>query len=93
MPRWPPPTKCRGSGASKKPKAAYISFAAEQPNEMWQTDFTHYRPTRPDSTTSAGVEILTFLDDRSRYALSITCHRRVTGPIVVAAFRQTVANC
>ena len=31
----------------KKPKAAYIRFAAEQPNEMWQTDFTHYRLTRP----------------------------------------------
>ena len=27
----------------KKPKAAYVRFAAEQPNEMWQTDFTHYR--------------------------------------------------
>lgn len=24
----------------KKPKAAYISFAAEQPNQMWQVDFT-----------------------------------------------------
>ena len=30
----------------KKPKAAYICFAAEQPNEMWQVDFTHYRLTR-----------------------------------------------
>jgi transposase InsO family protein len=76
----------------KKPKAAYISFAAEQPNEMWQTDFTHYRLTRPDGTPGADVEILTFLDDHSRYALSITCHRRVTGPIVVAAFRQTVTD-
>ena len=76
----------------KKPKAAYICFAAEQPNEMWQTDFTHYRLTRPDGTPGADAEILCFVDDHSRYALSVTCHRRVTGPAVVAAFRHTVAD-
>jgi transposase InsO family protein len=76
----------------KKPKAAFISFAADQPNEMWQTDFTHYRLTRADGTPGADVEILTFLDDHSRYALSVTCHQPVTGPAVVAAFRQTVAD-
>ena len=76
----------------KKPKTAYICFAAEQPNQMWQTDFTHYRLTRPDGTPGADVEILTFLDDHSRYALSVTCHQPVTGPAVVAAFRQAVAD-
>ena len=74
---------------SKKPKAAYVCFAAEQPNEMWQTDFTHYRLTRPDGTPGADVEILCFLDDHSRYALSVTCHQPVTGPVVVAAFRKS----
>jgi hypothetical protein len=64
----------------KKPKSGFICFAAEQPNEMWQTDFTHYRLTRPDGTPGADVEILSFLDDHSRYALSITCHQPVTGP-------------
>jgi hypothetical protein len=76
----------------KKPKAAFICFVAEQPNQMWQTDFTHYRLTRRDGTPGADAEILTFLDDHSRYALSITCHQPVTGPAVVAAFRQTVAD-
>jgi transposase InsO family protein len=76
----------------KKPKTAYISFAAEQPNQMWQVDFTHYRLTRPDGTPGADAEILCFLDDHSRYAISVTCHRPVTGPIVVAAFRQAVAG-
>ena len=80
------------SEPKKKPKAAYICFAAEQPNQMWQTDFTHYRLTRPDGTPGADVEILTFLDDHSRYALSITCHQPVTGPAVVAAFRQAIAD-
>ncbi len=34
----------------KRPKSSYIRFAAEQPNETWQSDFTHYRLTRPDAT-------------------------------------------
>lgn len=76
----------------KKPKTAYICFAAEQPNEMWQVDFTHYRLTRHDGTPGADAEILCFLDDHSRYALSVTCHQPVTGPVVVAVFRQTVAD-
>jgi transposase InsO family protein len=76
----------------KKPKAAYLRFEAEQPNQMWQTDFTHYRLTGPDDTPSADVEILTFIDDHSRYALSVTCHQPVTGPAVLAAFRQAVAD-
>jgi len=36
------------------------------------------------------VEILSWLDDCSRYALSVTAHRRVTGPIVLASFRATI---
>jgi transposase len=76
----------------KKPKAAYICFAAEQPKQMWQVDFTYYRLTRPDSTPGADAEILCFLDDHSRYAVSVTCHQPVTGPVVVAVFRQAVAD-
>jgi transposase InsO family protein len=75
----------------KKPKAAYVRFEAEQPNQMWQTDFTHYRLSR-DGSAGADVEILTFLDDHSRYTLSVTCHQPVTGPAVLAAFRQVVAD-
>jgi transposase InsO family protein len=76
----------------KKPKTAYICFAAEQPNQMWQVDFTHYRLTQSDGTPGADAEILCFLDDHSRYAISVTCHQPVTGPVVVAVFRQVVAD-
>lgn len=76
----------------KKPKSAYIRFQAEQPNECWQADFTHYRLTRPDGRPGLDTEILTWLDDHSRYALSITAHHRVTGPIVLAQFRLAVAE-
>ena len=69
----------------KRPKSSYIRFEAEQPNETWQSDFTHYR-----LTTGRDVEILTWLDDHSRCALHISAHTRVTGPIVLATFQATV---
>ena len=54
----------------KRPKSSYIRFEAAMPNESWQSDFTHYRLTRPDGRPGADTEILTWLDDRSRYALT-----------------------
>jgi transposase InsO family protein len=76
---------------SKRPKSSYLRFEAAQPNETWQSDFTHYRLTNPDGTPGPDVEILTWLDDCSRYALSVTAHVRVTGPVVLATFRKAVA--
>jgi transposase InsO family protein len=72
---------------SKRPKSSYIRFAAELPNECWQSDFTHY-----PLAGGAGTEILTWLDDHSRYALSVTAHHRVTGPAVLLAFRAACAQ-
>lgn len=66
----------------KRPRSSYIRFEADQPNECWQSDFTHY-PLADGTDT----EILTWLDDHSRYALSITAHQPVTGPIVLNAFQ------
>jgi transposase InsO family protein len=77
---------------SKRPKSSYIRFEAEQPNETWQSDFTHYRLTRPDRQPGADTEIITWLDDHSRYALHISAHPRITAPIVLAAFHETVAT-
>jgi transposase InsO family protein len=67
----------------KRPKSSYIRFAAEQPNERWQADFTHW--WLADGTH---VEILNWLDDHARYALSVTAHARVTGSIVLVTFRK-----
>lgn len=66
----------------KRPKSSYLRFAAELPNQCWQADFTHYRLS--DGTE---VEILCWIDDCTRYAISITAHRRVSTPAVIAAFR------
>lgn len=77
---------------SKRPKSSYIRFEAAMPNECWQADFTHYRLTRPDGRPGRDTEILSWIDDHSRYALSATAHHRVTGPIVLATFREAVAS-
>jgi transposase InsO family protein len=71
---------------AKRPKSSYIRFAAELPNECWQADFTHY-----PLAGGTGTEVLTWLDDHSRYALSVTAHHRVSGPAVLATFRAAAA--
>lgn len=71
----------------KKPKSSYVRFEADQPNECWQSDFTHWRLV--DGTD---IEILAWIDDHSRYALSLTAHRPVTGPVVTETFTETVAS-
>ena len=76
----------------KRPKSSYIRFAAEQPNECWQSDFTHYRLTRPDGSPGGDTEIVGWLDDHSRLILHLTCHHRVTGPIALASFRTACAR-
>ena len=75
---------------AKRPRSSYIRFQADLPNQCWQADFTHYRLARHDGRPGSEVEILSWLDDCSRFALSITAHLRVTGPSVVATFRDAV---
>lgn len=69
----------------KRPKSSYIRFQADQPNETWQSDFTHW--ALADSTD---VEILNWLDDHSRLLLSCTAHNVVTGGLVVDTFTTTI---
>src|SRR5882762_9837833 len=49
----------------KRPKSSYVRFVAEQPNERWQSDITHWR-----LADGSGVEILNILDDHSRLCLA-----------------------
>ncbi|WP_341231582.1 IS481 family transposase [Nocardioides salarius] len=75
---------------SKRPRSSYIRFEASMPNETWQSDFTHY-PLTDTVAFPKGVEIITWLDDHSRYLLHVSAHPRITGPIVVATFTDTAA--
>jgi len=71
----------------KRPKSSYIRFQAAMPNETWQSDFTHYR-----LASGVDTEIITWLDDHSRYALHVSAHQRVSGPIVLATFRESAGH-
>ncbi len=68
----------------KRPKSSYVRFEADLPNQCWQSDFTHWR-----LADGSDAEIITWLDDHSRFALSVSAHRRITGPAVADTFRET----
>jgi transposase InsO family protein len=69
----------------KRPRSSYTRFEMAQPNEMWQSDFIHWRLA--DGTD---VEVLNWLDDHSRFLLSCTAHQPVTGDDVVATFLAVI---
>ena len=70
----------------KRPRSSYIRFEAAMPNETWQSDFTHYR-----LSTGVDIEVISWLDDCTRYALHVSAHARITTDIVTATFRETTA--
>jgi transposase InsO family protein len=69
----------------KRPRSSLHRFSADQPNECWQSDFTHWHLA--DTTD---VEILNWLDDHARLLLSITVFARVTGDDVVNTFTSNI---
>jgi transposase InsO family protein len=71
----------------KRPKASYTRFAAEQPNERWQADITHWC-----LAGGADVEILNILDDHSRLCLASTTRAVFKAADVDTAYRHTAAR-
>lgn len=67
----------------KRPRSSWRRYTAEQPNERWQADTTHWQLA--DGT---GVEILNLLDDHSRVALASIARRSITGPDVLHTFQE-----
>jgi transposase InsO family protein len=65
----------------KRPRSSWIRFEPATPNEVWQSDFTHWR-----LADGSEVEICSWLDDNSRYLLACSAFRRVAGDDVVATF-------
>ena len=57
------------------------------PNECWQADITHI--FLADGTR---VDVLDFLDDHSRYLLSITAASSFTGPQVAAELTRLITT-
>ncbi|MGH2695627.1 MAG: DDE-type integrase/transposase/recombinase, partial [Actinomycetota bacterium] len=71
----------------KRPRSSFIRFEADQPNERWQADLTHW-----ELAGGAGVEILNVLDDHSRLVVASDARRTTKAADVVASFRKAAGR-
>jgi len=69
----------------KRPKASFVRFEAELPNELWQTDATEWH-----LADSSKVEILNLIDDHSRLCLASVALSTVKAADAVQTFYAAV---
>jgi transposase InsO family protein len=70
----------------KRPKSSYVRFCADQPNERWQADITHWK-----LDDDSEVEILNIIDDHSRLSVGSAVRTTFKAADVVAAFHEAFA--
>jgi transposase InsO family protein len=71
----------------KRPRSSYTRFEADQPNERWQLDITHWQLA--DGTPA---EILNIIDDHSRLVTASAARLTFKAADVVTVFRQAAAR-
>lgn len=71
----------------KRPRSSFIRFEAALPNELWQTDATHWA-----LAGGTEVEILNIVDDHSRLAPASVAFPTVKAADVVQVFRVAAAT-
>ena len=71
----------------KRPRSSFIRFQAELPNQLWQTDATHWV-----LRDGSAVEILNVIDDHSRLLVAATPFRTLKAADAVAVFHQAAAR-
>ena len=72
----------------KRPRASFIRFEAALPNELWQTDATHWQ-----LADRSPVEIRNMEDDHSRLLVASVAFRTVKAADVVTVFAQAGGEC
>ena len=65
----------------KRPRSSFIRFEAALPNELWQTDATHW-----ELADGTAVEILNMIDDHSRVLVGSVAFDTVRAADVVQVF-------
>jgi transposase InsO family protein len=70
----------------KRPRSSLIRFQADLPNEMWQTDITHWQLADGEH-----AEILNLIDDHSRLFLRSEAFSTVKAKDVVETLQRTIA--
>ena len=71
----------------RRPKSSLIRFAADQPNERWQADVTHWHLA--DGTD---VDILNVIDDHSRLNIAADARRTTMAADVVRTFTDAFSR-
>ncbi len=71
----------------KRPRSSLHRFEAELPNQLWQTDATHWA-----LADGSPVEILNVVDDHSRVLLASAPLRTVKAADAAAVFHQAAAR-
>jgi transposase InsO family protein len=71
----------------KRPRSSLIRFQADLPNELWQTDATHWA-----LADGSPVEILNLIDDHSRLLVAAAALRTVRAADAVAVFHQAAGR-
>ena len=69
----------------KRPQSSLIRFEAELPNEMWQTDITHWHLAGGEH-----VEIMNMIDDHSRLFLATQAFTTTKAQDVVDVFHKAI---
>ncbi len=71
----------------KRPRSSFIRFQADLPNQLWQTDATHWA-----LADGSSVEILNLVDDHTRVLLAAVPLRTVKAADVVVVFHVAAAR-
>jgi transposase InsO family protein len=71
----------------KRPRSSFVRFEADQPNERWQADITHWA-----LEGGTGVEILNVIDDHSRLLVASDARATTRAADVVASFHRGAAE-
>ncbi|MBA2773962.1 MAG: IS481 family transposase [Nocardioidaceae bacterium] len=71
----------------RRPKSSLIRFEADQPNERWQADVTHWQ-----LTDGRDVEILNIVDDHSRLNIAADARATTLAADVVTTFADAFAR-
>ena len=70
----------------KRPRSSWKRFQADQPNQRWQADTTHWTLANADE-----VEVLNLLDDHARLALASTARRVFKAADVLTCVTTAIA--
>lgn len=71
----------------KRPRSSYTRFEADQPNERWQTDITHWQ-----LAGGTPAEILNIIDDHSRLLTASAARVSFKAADVVTVFRHAAGQ-